>query len=73
MDEIRPAIGEEPLDRAQALTTRSTELLGRLMGQPLDPSATGFAASYPAAGTAAPNEADRPVWDVIHRALATRR
>ena len=73
IDEIRPVVGDDPAGpRAQALATQWIELLGRLMGKPLDPSAIGFAASYPTTGTAAPSEADKPVWDFIHRALASR-
>jgi MerR family transcriptional regulator, thiopeptide resistance regulator len=74
VEEIRPVVSEDPAGpRAQELAARWVELLGRLMGKPLDPSAIGFAANYPAAGTAVPGEADRPVWDFIHRALASRR
>jgi DNA-binding transcriptional MerR regulator len=74
IDEIRPVVAEDPAGpRAQALATRWVELLGRLMGKPLDSSAIGFAASYPASGAWTPSEADKPVWDFIHRALASRR
>lgn len=74
VEEIRPVVDEDPAGpRAQELATRWVELLERLMGQPLDSSAIGFAANYPAGGKAAPSEADRPVWDFIHRALAERR
>jgi len=73
MDEIRPVVAEDPAGpRAQELATRWIELLGRLMGKPLDSAAIGFAASYPTTRTAAPSEADKPVWDFIHRALASR-
>ena len=74
VDEIRPVVGDDPAGpRAQALATRWVELLGRLMGKPVDPSAMEFVATYPTTGSWAPSEADKPVWEFIHRALASSR
>jgi DNA-binding transcriptional MerR regulator len=74
VDEIRPVVAEDPTGpRAQELATKWVELLGRLMGKPLEKSAMGFAAAYPASGAWTPSEADKPVWDFIHCALAARR
>ena len=74
VDEIRPVVSEDPASpRAQELASRWVELLGRLMGKPIDASAMGLVATYPATGAWAPNQADKPVWDFIHRALAARR
>jgi DNA-binding transcriptional MerR regulator len=74
VEDIRPVVAEDPAGaRAQALATRWVELLGRLMGKPLEPSVMGFAATYPVNSAWAPSEADKPVWDFIHKALASRR
>jgi MerR family transcriptional regulator, thiopeptide resistance regulator len=74
LEEIRPVTGDDPAgSRAQALAGRWIELLGRLMGTPIDRSAMNFAATYPANSAWAPSEADKPVWDFIHRALASHR
>lgn len=74
IDEIRPVVGDDPAGpRAQALAARWVELLGRLMGKPLDSSEMAFAATYPPGGAWTPGEVDKPVWDFIHRALASRR
>lgn len=73
MEEIRPVVAEDPAGaRAQALADRWVELLGRLMGKPIDASVMGSVATYPAGGAWTPSEADKPVWDFIHRALAAR-
>src|SRR5688572_15890622 len=73
VEDIRPVVGEDPAGpRAQELATRWVDLLGRLMGKPIDASVMGFVATYPATGAWAPSEADKPVWDFIHRALAAR-
>src|SRR5688572_13288817 len=36
-------------------------------GETIDASVMGFVATYPATGAWAPSEADKPVWDFIHR------
>jgi hypothetical protein len=59
--------------RAQELATEWLELLGRLMGSPIDSSTVDYAASYQGAGQWGPSEADKPVWDFMRRALAARR
>jgi MerR family transcriptional regulator, thiopeptide resistance regulator len=74
VDEIRPMVGEDPTGpRVQALAAKWVELLGRLMGKPLEPPVMGFVGTYPATGAWAPSDADKPVWDFIRRALASRR
>jgi hypothetical protein len=58
--------------RAQGIADRWVNLLGRLMGRPVDRSMMGAGAAYQAGGGWAPSEADQPVWDFMQRALTNR-
>ena len=74
VEDVRPVIGEDPAGRrAQELATRWLDLLGRLMGTPIDKSMMSTATAYQSGGRWAPSAADQPVWDFMQRALASRR
>jgi MerR family transcriptional regulator, thiopeptide resistance regulator len=71
LEDVRQALTEDPAaPRAQALAARWLDLLGRLMGGPVDRSMVGAGAAYPAGGTWTPSDADKPVWEFMQKALA---
>jgi DNA-binding transcriptional MerR regulator len=73
IEEVREVLTDDPAGpRAQELATRWLNLLGRLMGRPVDRSMVGAGAEYQAGSNWAPSEADKPVWDFMHKALAQR-
>jgi DNA-binding transcriptional MerR regulator len=73
VEDIRQALGEAPAGpRAQELATRWVRLLEELMGTQVDRATMGFAGSADSAARRGPGEADKPVWDFIQKALASR-
>jgi len=55
--------------RAQALAARWLDLLGRLMGAPVDRSMVGAGAAHQAGANWTPRDADKPVWEFMQKAL----
>ena len=71
IEDVRAALGDDPAGpRAQELATRWLNLLGRLMGGPVDRSMVGAGAAYQAENKWGPSKVDKPVWDFIQKALA---
>jgi DNA-binding transcriptional MerR regulator len=75
--DIRGSLDADPAGpRAQSLATQWIELLGRLMGGPVDESMLGHAGAARAAGAQraeAPAFVEPAVWDFMNRTLAARR
>ena len=70
IEDARQVMTEDPAGpRAQELAGRWLDLLGRLMGNPVDRSMLGAGAAFEAGGKWAPNEADKPVWEFMRKAL----
>ena len=73
VEEVRGMLTDDPAGpRAQELAARWVDLLGRLMGGPVDRSMMGAGTVYQAGGAGTPSEADQPVWEFMRRALAHR-
>ena len=71
--DVRQVMDEDPASpRAQALATRWLDLLGRLMGGPVDRSMVGAGAAYQAGGKWGPSDTDKPVWEFMQEALEQR-
>jgi MerR family transcriptional regulator, thiopeptide resistance regulator len=71
IEDVRAVLNDDPAGRrAQELAQRWLNLLGRLMGRPVDRSMVGAGAAYQAGGNWGPSEADKPVWDFMRKALA---
>jgi len=73
VEDVRRALSDDPGGpRAQEFATRWLDLLGRLMGGPVDRSMVSAGATYQAGSNWAPSEADKPVWDFMQKALGRR-
>ena len=71
IDDVRQVLTEDPAGpRAQALAARWLDLLGRLMGGPVDRSMVGAGAAHQAGDSWTPSDADKPVWEFMQKALA---
>jgi DNA-binding transcriptional MerR regulator len=74
IEQVRTALADDPAGpRAQELATRWLHLLERLMGRPVDRSLITGGAAYQPDAKWAPSEADKPLWDFMHKALAQRQ
>ena len=71
MEDVRQVLTEDPAGpRAQALAARWLDLLGRLMGGPVDRSMVGAGAAHQAGSHWSPSDRDKPVWEFMQKALA---
>lgn len=70
VEDVRAVLADDPASpRAQALANRWLEMLGRLMGGPIDRNMIRGAAAAKPGSQWGPSEADRPVWEFMQRAL----
>jgi hypothetical protein len=73
VEDVRGMLTDDPAGpRAQELAARWVDLLGRLMGGPVDRSMMGAGGAYQAARAWRPSEADQRVWDFMQRGLVHR-
>jgi DNA-binding transcriptional MerR regulator len=73
IEDVRQMLTEDPAGpRAQELAARWLDLLGRLMGGPVDRQMAGAGTAYQAGANWAPNDADKPVWEFMQKALTRR-
>jgi DNA-binding transcriptional MerR regulator len=71
IEDVRQALTDDPAGpRAQELAGRWLDLLGRLMGGRVDRTMVGAGTAYQAAGSWAPSDADKPVWEFMQKVLA---
>jgi hypothetical protein len=72
--EIRGALAEDPASAtAQEFGSRWTQLLARLMGQPISPGAVAHHHSDQEWDPRMASFVEKPVWDFMTRVLAVRR
>ena len=73
VEDVRAVLTDDPAGpRAQELAARWLNLLGRLMGRPVDRSTLSAGAAYQGGGKWAPSDADKPVWEFMQKAMAQR-
>jgi len=71
VEDVRAILTDDPASsRAQALAERWVDLLGRMMGGPVDRKMARAGSAPPTSGQWGPSEADKPVWEFMQRALA---